>query len=64
MPVPPEFLEQLCAEQHIAVFAVFAPFTASDVDHHALTVNVTHFQAGEFGTPESRGIEGHQQCAM
>jgi hypothetical protein len=26
--------------------------------------DVTHFQVREFGTPESRGIEGHQQCAM
>ena len=61
VPVLPEFVEQLCAEQHIAVFAAF---TALDVNHHALTVDVTHFQACEFGTPESGGVERHQQSAM
>jgi hypothetical protein len=35
-----------------------------DVYHHALTVDVTHFQVRKSGTPESRGIEGHQPCAM
>jgi hypothetical protein len=56
-----EFVKQLWAEQHIAIFAAF---TALDVDHHALTVDVTHFQVCEFGTPESCGIERHQQGAM
>src|ERR1700674_1060099 len=40
VPMLPEFVEQLGAEEHIAVFAAF---TALDVDHHALTVDVTHF---------------------
>src|SRR5712664_4313762 len=61
LPVLPEFVEQLCAEQHIAVFAAF---TALDVDHHALAVDVTHFQACEFGTTESGGRERYQQSAM
>src|SRR6266481_321697 len=57
VPVLPEFFEQLWAEQHIAVFAAFA---ALDVNHHALTVDVSDFQAREFGTPESGGVERHQ----
>src|SRR5713226_3253303 len=61
VPVSPEFVEQLWAEQHIAVFAAFA---ALDVNHHALTVDVAHFQTREFGTPESGGVERHQQSAM
>src|SRR6202022_1296531 len=61
VPVLPEFVEQPCAEQYIAVFAAF---TALDVDHHALAVDVTHFQACEFGTAESGGVERHQQSAM
>src|SRR5713101_5556586 len=61
VPVPPEFVEQLGAEQHIAVFAAF---TALDVNHHALAVDVTHFQAREFGTPKSGSVERHQQSAM
>src|SRR6267378_1987942 len=61
LPVLPEFVQQPCAEQYIAVFAAF---TALDVDHHALAVDVTNFQASEFGTAESGGIERHQQSAM
>src|SRR6266849_3560010 len=61
VPVLSEFVEQLWAEQYIAVFATF---TALDVDDHALAVNVTHFQAREFGTAESSGVERHQQSAM
>src|SRR5260370_31889912 len=38
VPVLPEFVEQLGAEQHIAVFAAF---TALHVNHHSLTVAVT-----------------------
>src|SRR5260370_37278048 len=61
VPVLPEFVEQPGAEQYIAVFAAF---TALDVDHHALAVDVTNFQACEFGTAESGGVERHQQSAM
>src|SRR6267143_6503816 len=42
LPVLPEFVEQLCAEQYIAVFAAF---TALDREQHALAVYVTNFQA-------------------
>ena len=61
VPVSSKFFEQLWAEQHIAVLAAF---TALDVNHHALTVDIADFQAREFGTPESGGVEGHQQSAM
>src|SRR5260370_475697 len=57
VPVSPEFFEQLWAEQHIAVFAAFA---ALDVNHHALTVDVSDFQTREFGAPESGSVERHQ----
>src|SRR5216684_6388556 len=61
VPVSPEFVEQSWTEQHIAVLAAFA---ALDVNHHALTVDVANFQTCEFGTPESGGVERHQQSAM
>ena len=61
LPVLPEFVQQLWTEQHIPIFAAFA---ASDVNHHALTVDVAYFQTREFGTPKSRGVERHQQSAM
>src|SRR5260370_15866381 len=60
-PVLLEFVEQFWAEQNIAIFATF---TALDVDHHALAVHVANFQTREFGTPESGGVERHQQSAM
>ena len=60
-PVLPESFQQLWAEHHIAVFAAF---TALDVDDHALTVDVADFQCVEFGTPHSGGIERHQHSAM
>src|SRR6266481_7416616 len=58
LPVLPEFVEQPGAEQHIAVFAAF---TALDMDHHALAVDVTHFQACEFGTAEPGGVERSEE---
>src|SRR5271166_5779249 len=60
-PVLTEFIEQHRTEHYVPVSATF---TASDVNHHALTVDVTHFLAREFGTSESGGIESHQQSAM
>jgi len=60
-PVLPELVEQLWTEQHIPISSAFA---ALDVNHHALTVDVADFQTPEFGTPESRGVERHQQSAM
>src|SRR5690349_24680634 len=41
-PMAAQFLEQLGAEHHIAVFA---PFAAPDVNHHALAVDVADLQA-------------------
>src|SRR5208282_2121414 len=55
-PVLAEFVEQHWTEHYVPVFAAFA---APDVNHHALAVDVTHFQAREFGTPEPGGVEGH-----
>src|SRR5712692_7475352 len=60
-PVLAEFVEQHWTEHHVSVFASFA---ASDVFHHALTGDVVDFQSGKFGTPESGGVESHQQSAM
>src|SRR5260370_21149983 len=61
VPVLPEFFEQLWAEQHISVYAAFA---ALDMNDHALAVDIADFQAREFGTPESGGVQRHQQSAM
>src|SRR5216683_7392453 len=60
-PVSLEFVEQLWAEQNIAVFATF---TALDVDHHALAVHVADFQVCQFSASYSGGVERHQQGAM
>ncbi len=60
-PVLAQFLEQLGAEQHISVPATFATL---NVNHHALAVNIADFQAREFSTSESSGVERHQQGAM
>src|ERR1700756_195892 len=60
-PVSLEFVEQSWAEQNIAVFATF---TALDVDHHAFAVYVADFQVGQFSASYSGGVEGHQQSAM
>lgn len=60
-PVLAQFFEQLGAEQHISVSAAFA---TSNVNHHALAVDIADSQAREFGTPESGGVERHEQSAM
>src|SRR5258708_7078136 len=41
VPVLPEFVKQLWAEQHISVSAAFA---ALDVNYHALAVDIADFQ--------------------
>src|SRR5208337_843433 len=61
VPVLPQLVEQLGAEQHISISAAFA---ALDVNHHALAVDIADFQAREFGTPQSGGVQRHQQSAM
>lgn len=38
--------------------------TALDVDDAAAAVYVRDLQAGQFGAPQARGIEGHQQGAL
>src|ERR1700730_16917932 len=60
-PVSLEFVEQFWAEQNIAVFATF---TALDVDHHAFAVYVADFQVCQFSASYSSGVERHQQSAM
>src|SRR5207253_9364398 len=44
-PVSLEFVEQFWAQQNVAVFATF---TALDVNHHALAVHVADFQVCQF----------------
>jgi len=60
-PVSFEFVEQLWAEQNIAIFATF---TALDVDHHAFAVYVADFQMCQFSASYSGSLERHQQSAM
>src|SRR5215471_11558953 len=61
LPVLAQFVEQLGAEHHVAIFASLAtPY----VNHHALAVDVCNFQVRQFGTTYSGGIEHHQQGAM
>ena len=56
-----EFFEQHRTEHYVAISATFA---ALDVNHHSLAVDVADFQARQFGTPQSGGVERHQQSAM
>src|SRR5262249_19038586 len=61
LPVLAQFVEQLGAEHHVAIFASLA---AAYVNHPALAVDVCDFQVRKFGTTQSGGIEHHQQGAM
>src|SRR5258708_20726303 len=56
-----QFLEQLWAKHHVAIFTSLATL---DVNDHALTVDVRNFQVGQLGAPHSGSIERHQQRAM
>src|SRR5260370_17431601 len=56
VPVLPEFVKQLWAEQHISVSAAFA---ALDVNYHALAVDIAAFQPPEFAPPKSAPVERH-----
>ena len=49
------------AQHHIAILAAFA---ALHVNYVAATVYIRDFQPGQFGAPESCGIEGHEQSAL
>ena len=56
-----KFFEQLGTEHHIPVFPSLA---ALNVNHHTLAVDVADLQAGQFGTAQTGGVEGHEQCAV
>ena len=56
-PVLAQFPEQFWAEHHIPVFA---PLAASDVNHHALTVDIADLQARQFGAPQAGRVERDQ----
>ena len=56
-PVLAQFPEQFWAEHHIPVFA---PLAASDVNYHALTVDIADLQARQFGAPQASRVERDQ----
>src|SRR5258708_1896620 len=60
-PVLTQRFKQFWAEHHIPVFASFA---ALDVNLHALAIDVTDFQVGQFRASYSGGVERYQQSAM
>src|SRR5208337_5653449 len=61
VPVLPQLVEQLGAEQHIAISASFA---ALDVNHHALAVHVADLQVCQLRIPNTGGVERHQDGAV
>src|ERR1700688_231237 len=60
-PVLTQCLEQFWTEHHISVFASLA---ASNVNHHALAIDVADFQVCQLSASYSGGVERHQQSAM
>src|ERR1700680_1297448 len=56
-----QFLEQLWAKHHVAIYA---PLATLDVNDHALTVAIRNFQVGQLGASHSGSVECHQQRAM
>ena len=56
LPVSAQFVEQLGAEHHVAIFA---PLAATDMNHHALTVDVADLQVGQLSAPGAGSIERH-----
>src|SRR5215471_5135866 len=53
LPVLAQFVEQLRTEHYVAIFA---PLAASDVNHHALAVDVGDLQMRQFGTAHASGV--------
>jgi hypothetical protein len=60
-PVHAQSIEQLGAEHDITVLASLA---SSDMNDHALAVDIADLQVRHFCATCARGIEGHQQNAM
>jgi len=56
-PVMPQRFQKSRAEHDIAVLATLA---AAHVDHHALCVDIRNFESSEFGAPQARSIQSHQ----
>src|SRR5271157_4241658 len=56
-PVLSQFPEQFWAEHHIPVFA---PLAASDMNHHALAVDIADLQTRQLGAPQAGGVECDQ----
>jgi hypothetical protein len=52
-----QFSEQVRAEHDVPVLTAL---TAAYVDHHARGVNVGDFEIGQFGAPDARSVESHQ----
>ena len=59
--VAPQFIQEFRAEHDIAVFAALS---ALDVDVHSLAIDIAHLQMRQFGTPQSGGIQSHQEDAV
>ena len=47
-----------------ARIAIFAALAATDVNDHALTVDVADFQVGQLRAPGAGGVESHEQDAL
>src|SRR5579863_1031813 len=60
-PEGSEFLQQLRTEHDISIFAALA---ALHVNDHPLTVDVADLQTSQLGTPQSGGVERHQEHAV
>src|ERR1700736_3902670 len=60
-PVALKFLQEFWAEHDIMVFAALSAF---DMNDHPFTINVSHFQMRQFGTPQSGRIKRHQKDAV
>jgi len=61
LPVGAQLMQQPFRENGVSVLF---PFALVDTNHHAIAVDIAHFQAYQFGAPEARGIGCHQQHAM
>jgi hypothetical protein len=53
-----QFLQEFRAEHDIAVLAALS---ALDVNDHSFPVDIAHLQMCQFGTPQSGGVQSHQQ---
>src|SRR3954452_13189923 len=59
--VAPQFIQEFRAEHDITVFAALS---ALDVNNHSLAIDIAHLQMRQFGTPQSGGIQSHQEDAV